>query len=115
RLRTLAGKSQAKLAEALFVDENTIARWEQDVHRPGSIEIIEDISKQFSLSYSQEYFLLGLAGHVLKTRMPRLSQIKEVLGHYIIDIEENAFPSVIVDYRFTQWAKNSKAVLVNGD
>jgi transcriptional regulator with XRE-family HTH domain len=113
RLRDKTNKTQEELAKAVFVDKNTVSRWERGIHCP-DVGIIEEISKFLGLSYPEEYFLLGLAGHITRTRMPRIEQIKEMLAPYIYDIERDPFPSVIIDYRFTQWVKNPKAAVVNG-
>lgn len=117
RLRTvreLRGMSALKLAAAMDSSLTSIRDWESGARKLQS-DTVRRLAESLGLSYPEEMYWLGLAGHIPHTRMPDKHQVIMGLEAYYEDICKLPYPAQIIDHHFRYWVVNSATIDFIGD
>jgi transcriptional regulator with XRE-family HTH domain len=116
RLREIRSSigSQQDVARILNHDQAQISRYERGKRIP-SLSYIRLLSRCAGLPFTEEQYLLGLAGAGIPTRLPSPEQIKNGMEAYCRDIQNDWYPSIIVDHNFGIWVMNQAAYDVLGE
>lgn len=112
RLKTIReerGMTPIKLAAEMDSSLTSIRDWENG-ERKLQPATIRRLAQALKLSYPEEMYWLGLAGHIPQTRMPDKEQIITALGAYYEDLNKLPFPAQIIDHHFTYWVANSATI-----
>ena len=108
-VRELRRMSALKLAAEMESSLTSIRDWESGARKlqPATIR---RLAEALELSYPEELYWLGLAGHMPKTRMPSKNQIVDSLEAYYADLAKLPFPAQIIDHHFTYWCVNPATI-----
>jgi transcriptional regulator with XRE-family HTH domain len=112
RLKTIRkqrGMTPLKLAAAMDSSLTSIRDWENG-ERKLQPATIRRLAEALQLSYPEEMYCLGLAGHIPHTRMPAKEQIISALSAYYEDLKELPYPAQIIDHHFTYWLVNPATI-----
>src|SRR5687767_12850911 len=102
RLREIREKSFGTQVDAqikLNHDQGLISRYETGKRIP-PLSYIRHLSRMAALAFTEEQYLLGLAGATIPTRMPSPEQIINGMDAYCTDIQRDWYPCIIVDHNF---------------
>lgn len=108
-IREARGMSPIKLAAEMESSLTSIRDWENG-ERKLQPATIRRLAQALHLSYPEEMYWLGLAGHIPHTRMPDKEQIITALGAYYEDLNKLPFPAQIIDHHFTYWLVNAATI-----
>src|SRR5687768_2930018 len=110
RLRDIRASvgSQQEVARILNHDQAQISRYERGKRIP-TLNYIRQLSRCAGLPFTEEQYLLGLAGAGIPTRLPSPEQIRNGMEAYCLDIQRDWYPSIIVDHNFGIWVMNQAA------
>ena len=106
--------SQQEVARLLSHDQAQISRYERGKRVP-TLSYIRQLSRRAGLPFTEEQYLLGLAGAGIPTRLPSPEQIKNGMDAYCRDIQNDWYPSIIVDHNFGIWVMNEASYDVLGE
>jgi hypothetical protein len=106
--------TQVEAQKKLNHHQGLISRYESGKRIP-PLSYIRHLARTATLSFTEEQYLLGLAGATIPTRMPSTEQIKRGMEAYCIDIQRDWYPCIIVDHNFGIWAMNNAAYDVLGE
>ncbi|GAB5490502.1 MAG: hypothetical protein Phog2KO_07170 [Phototrophicaceae bacterium] len=109
RVRELRGMSALKVAATMDSSLTSIRDWENGARKLQS-DTVRRLAEALELSYPEEMYWLGLAGHIPHTRMPAKHQIMTALEAYYDDICRLPYPAQIIDHHFRYWVVNSATV-----
>lgn len=109
QVRELRGMSALKLAAAMDSSLTSIRDWESGARKLQS-DTVRRLAEALELSYPEEMYWLGLAGHIPHTRMPIKHQVITALGAYYEDICRLPYPAQIIDHHFRYWVVNSATI-----
>ena len=108
-IRELRQMSPLKLAAEMESSLTSIRDWENGARKLQS-DTIRRLAVALDLSYPEEVYWLGLAGHLPKMTMPSKHQIIEALEVYYAELVDLPFPAQISDHHFTYWAVNPATI-----
>ncbi|MDQ7026335.1 MAG: helix-turn-helix transcriptional regulator [Anaerolineae bacterium] len=108
-VRTLRNMTPLRLAAEMESSLTSIRDWENG-ERKLQPATIRRLANALELSYPEELYWLGLAGHLPKTRMPSKHQIVDSLEAYYTDLAKLPFPAQIIDHNFTYWCVNPATI-----
>jgi len=108
-IREMRGMNQLKLAAVMDSSLTSVRDWE-DGARNLKPDTISRLGEVLELSYPEELYWHGLAGHLPKTRMPAKRQIIEALEAYYEDLAKLPYPAQIIDHRMTYWVVNPATI-----
>jgi transcriptional regulator with XRE-family HTH domain len=108
-MREMRQMSALKLAAELESSLTSVRDWEMG-SRKLQPATIRRLAETLSVSYPEEIYWLGLAGHIPTTRMPVAEQIIMALNVYYNTIKDLPFPAQVVDHQFNYWVINPATV-----
>ena len=114
RIREIRGMSALKVAAAMDSSLTSIRDWENGSRKLQS-DTVRRLAEALELSYPEEMYWLGLAGHIPHTRMPAKHQVMTALEAYYEDICNLPYPAQIIDHHFRYWVVNSATIDFIGD
>jgi len=108
-IRELRGMTPLKLAAEMESSLTSIRDWESGARKlqPATIR---RLAQALQLSYPEEMYWLGLAGHLPATTMPAQNQIVEALAAYYADLVKLPYPAQIIDHHFAYWMVNPATI-----
>jgi transcriptional regulator with XRE-family HTH domain len=108
-VRELREMSALRLAAEMESSLTSVRDWENGARKlqPATIR---RLAETLDLSYPEELYWLGLAGHLPGTRMPSKTQIIDALEAYYADLVKLPFPAQIIDHHFTYWCVNPATI-----
>jgi hypothetical protein len=113
-IRETSFGTQLQAQKKLNHNQTLISRYETGDRVP-PMSYIRHFSRKAALPFTEEQYLLGLAGATIPTRMPSSEQITKGMEAYCLDIERDWYPCIIVDHNFGIWALNNAAYDVLGE
>jgi transcriptional regulator with XRE-family HTH domain len=108
-IRELRLMSPLKLAAEMESSLTSVRDWEEGARKLKPLTISR-LAEVFQLSYPEEMYWHGLAGHLPKTRMPAKRQIIDALEGYYEDLVTLPFPAQIIDHQLTYWVVNPATI-----
>lgn len=108
-IREQRGMSTLKLAAAMDSSLTSIRDWENGARKLQSATV-RRLAEALELSYPEEMYWLGLAGHIPHTRMPAKKQVIRALDAYYEDIKDLPYPVQIIDHHFRYWVVNPATI-----
>jgi transcriptional regulator with XRE-family HTH domain len=108
-VRELRAMSALRLAAEMESSLTSIRDWENG-SRKLQPATIRRLAETLALSYPEELYWLGLAGHLPPTRMPSKQQIVMALEAYYANLVNLPFPAQIIDHHFTYWCVNPATI-----
>jgi len=108
-VRESRGMSSLQLAAAMESSLTSIRDWENGARKLQS-DTVRRLADALELSYPEEIYWLGLAGHIPSTRMPAKKQIITALEAYYQDLSKLNYPVQIIDHHFRYWVVNPATI-----
>lgn len=108
-IRIQRGMTPLKLAASMDSSLTSIRDWENG-ERKLQPATIRRLAEALHLSYPEEMYWLGLAGHIPHTRMPDKEQIISALSAYYEDLKDLPYPAQIIDHHFRYWLVNPATI-----
>lgn len=114
RAREKKGFSITELAGLLKSSESNVRRWESGASNVRA-DTVHRLSAVLNISYQEELYWLGLAGHLPAVRLPSKEQIINLLERYYKKIQTLTFPCYMLDRYLRVWALNDVTTRLAGN